>query len=405
MFIFALKLNENHPMPKQNVKNVVLPHSEAKLELYRGYLLKYVQILVVSQRFNSINIYDVFCGSGIYEDGRAGSPVLAFETIKENRIWTNNNKIENPTPIKLSINDIEKNKVENVKQHFQNQVQPINVTVEYNNLLAKEFMSKIVQEVNLDGRGVRNLVFIDPYGYKDIEAATILDLLKGRNTEVILFLPVSFIYRFSSIAQIRDDVVQYDHLRSFIASFFPTNHPIRKNEPLLSPLDFIKNLKEAMTFDGKFHSASYFIQRDKGNYFALFFMTSNLLGLEKFLKTKWELDPIKGEGFKMPNQSPGLFDDFFNKEDKDGRIVDFGKALEAFLKSGLRNDSSVYEFTLANEFLPEHTNSIFKEWQKAGIIEVLEKENDALARKGSFNINYESTKNNSAGSKFIFKFK
>ena len=297
-------------MAKPNVKNIVLPHSAAKLDMYRGYLLKYIQILVVSQRFNQINLYDVFCGSGIYEDGKAGSPILAFDTVKENREWCKNKNISNPTSIRLCVNDIEKEKVEGVMHHIMSHEQPLNCNFDFNNLTAIDFMSKIVNEVSTSGPGVRNLVFIDPYGYKDISSQTLSSLLLNGTTEIILFLPVSFIYRFSSAAQTQNEVVQYEHLRTFIYSFFPENHPIRRNE-VKSPLDFIQNLKLAMSFSNNYYSASYFIQRDKGNYFALFFMTSNLLGLEKFLKTKWELDPVKGEGYKMPELYPGLFDDFF----------------------------------------------------------------------------------------------
>lgn len=388
-------------MPKSNVKNVVLPHSEAKLQMYQGYLLKYIQILVASQQFKQINLYDVFCGSGIYEDGKAGSPVLAFETIRRNREWSSSNKILNPTPIKLCINDIEQDKVESVKHHLLNQVQPINCTLDFNNLPAADFISKVNSEVNGSLKGVRNLVFIDPYGYKDIQAHILTNLLINGSTEIILFLPVSFIYRFAGAAQTQVEATQYEHLRTFISSFFPENHPIRRNE-MTSPLDFINSLKAVMSFN-KFYSASYFIQRDKGNYFALFFMTSNLLGLEKFLKTKWELDPNKGQGFKRQDPIPSLFDEFFKKEDRDERLHDFSQRLKVFIKGQSRTDKSIYEFTLLNEFLPEHTSSILKQWQQSGIIEVWQSESRNLARKGSFNINYDSTK--PEGSKFTFNLK
>ncbi|MCB0543575.1 MAG: three-Cys-motif partner protein TcmP [Saprospiraceae bacterium] len=389
-------------MSKQNVKNFVLPHSEAKLEMYHGYLEKYLNILVAFQGFNQINLFDVFCGSGIYDDGKAGSPILAFKAIMQNREWCKTHG-KSPTTINLSINDVEKVKVENIKAYLEFQPKPTNCNILYENLAAQEYLAKVQRQVELQSKTSRSLIFIDPYGYKDIKADLLDALLNNERTEVILFLPVSFIYRFAGVAQGDEKISQYEHLREFISSFFPHDHPIRRNE-VRSPIEFIDNLKEALAFKEKYHSASYFIQRDKGNYFALFFMTSNLLGLEKFLKTKWELDPVKGLGYKMPNKrGPGLFDTQFEVEDRDERIQSFANELEKYMIEKVRSDKEIYEFTLYKGFLPEHLTSIFKQWQNQDKLETWISHNNTLARKGSFNINYNSTK--PAGSKFVFKIK
>jgi len=390
-------------MSKQNVKNVVLPHSEAKLQTYHGYLEKYIQVLVASQVWSQINLYDVFCGSGIYEDGKAGSPILAFEAIKMNREWCAKSRIY-PTPISLNINDLDKNKVEAVEQFLTSKPKQTNTALKFSNLPAQDFLNQIQAEVNAGKQGTRNLIFIDPYGYKQIKAETIKNLLSNGATEIILFLPASFIYRFAGVAQVEVDVTQYEPLRELISGFFKSDHPIQQNE-VKSPLEFIQSLKEAMSFGGKFHSASHFIQRDKGNFFALFFMTSSLKGLEKFLETKWELDPVKGQGYKMPDTHgmASLFGDALDQQDRDERLQSFASRLEAFIRLERRHDFKLYEFTLLNEFIPKHTTAILKEWQDKGDLEVWDDRNNKPARKGSFNITYESTK--PAGSKFTFKMK
>ncbi len=63
----------------------ILPHSEAKLDLFQKYLFRYLTILGNARGISKINIYDLFCGTGIYEDGKHGSPIIAFNLIKENR--------------------------------------------------------------------------------------------------------------------------------------------------------------------------------------------------------------------------------------------------------------------------------------------------------------------------------
>ena len=68
---------------KPDVKNTMQLHSQAKVKFYEEYLTRYLRILYKSSFIKNINIYDIFCGAGIYDDGKAGSPVVAYHAIKE----------------------------------------------------------------------------------------------------------------------------------------------------------------------------------------------------------------------------------------------------------------------------------------------------------------------------------
>jgi three-Cys-motif partner protein len=85
-------------MGKKNVKNTLQIHSQAKIEFYEKYLNRYLRILCLSKFIKRINIYDVFCGMGIYEDGGKGSPIVAFEARKKSFYvsWSNykDNKVK-----------------------------------------------------------------------------------------------------------------------------------------------------------------------------------------------------------------------------------------------------------------------------------------------------------------------
>lgn len=54
---------------KTDPKHNLMLHSRAKVEFYKNYLERYLRILCLSKYINNVNIYDVFCGMGIYEDG------------------------------------------------------------------------------------------------------------------------------------------------------------------------------------------------------------------------------------------------------------------------------------------------------------------------------------------------
>ena len=68
---------------KPDVKNTMQLHSQAKVKFYEEYLTRYLRILYKSSYIKRINIYDIFCGAGVYDDGKEGSPIVAYKAIKE----------------------------------------------------------------------------------------------------------------------------------------------------------------------------------------------------------------------------------------------------------------------------------------------------------------------------------
>lgn len=390
-------MKPSKPHSKKNVKNVVLPHTQAKLDLYRMYLEKYVNVLGAAQVFQKINIFDVFCGAGIYDDGKVGSPILAYEAIRQNRKWcsTHNKPI---TPISLTINDGVPQKVNQVEAHLNELNQDNICEIVCHNFKAEAIFEIVIREVNSKPKSERNLIFIDPYGYKTIRPQTLYSILQNGITELILFLPTSFLHRFAEVAQTKTEIIQYEHLRNFIFNFFPDGHPIRISEDY-NIFDFIRYVKETLSFGSQFFTAAHYIQRDQGNYFAIFFITSNIYGLEKFLETKWELDPVKGQGFKIPKKTPTLFDSQFEEEDREQSLGWFATKLEAFLNKEKKNNRQVYEFTLNEGYLPKHAVEILTEWQKSGALRVWDFEAKKEARKGAFYLSYNYFKDKQAGVK------
>ncbi|MBK7882939.1 MAG: hypothetical protein IPJ81_03330 [Chitinophagaceae bacterium] len=61
---------------KRESQIVMLEHSKAKIELLEKYLQKYLNIISNDGFTNKINLFDLFCGEGIYENGGEGSPVI-----------------------------------------------------------------------------------------------------------------------------------------------------------------------------------------------------------------------------------------------------------------------------------------------------------------------------------------
>jgi three-Cys-motif partner protein len=361
------------PKNKQETKENVFEHSRAKLEFYENYLKLYLIVLLNDSYTDTINIYDIFCGIGIYEDGNEGSPIIAIkniETLLEIERYSTKN-------INLIINDIKKYKVDFVKkyidEHHKNRCE-----IDAYNLDAIEMLKIVNQKIYNSQRGIKNLIFIDPYGYKEVYKRDIFNIMNSKNSEIIIFLPISQMYRFSKSALQDRKNKSYKHLRRFIEDFFEVGHPIYK-ETYDNQLQYIEYIKNAFSFNKEYYSASYHIQRQKKDYYALFFITNHIYGLEKILKTKWELDNLCGKGFKKTKKQTSLFDEVDKEEEKENCFDKFQFNLRNFLQE-YRTNIDLYEFTLKSGFLPKHTTKILK------------KENlifDREVRKNSFYIGYK----------------
>ena len=160
---------------KQETKENIFEHSQAKLDFYKNYLVKYLAILLNDTYTKRINIYDVFCGIGIYEDGNQGSPIIAMDIIKE--------LIEKypSKEISLTINDKDKTKVDFVSNHINNNYNDI-CEVNSFNLDAVEMLKNVNEDIKKTKKGIKNLVFIDPYGYKENYKNDICNIMNSKNS-------------------------------------------------------------------------------------------------------------------------------------------------------------------------------------------------------------------------------
>jgi three-Cys-motif partner protein len=358
-------------MNKKNVKTNLLNHSEAKVKLLSEYLKRYLNIISNDGYTEKINIYDLFCGQGLYEDGGEGSPLVALRKVKE----TYYTKIAN-TPSKLpkincQFNDIDKSKINILKEAIKSK------SLHYKNIGDVEFTSndyqdevKRLSDSFSKFKNEKGFVFIDPYGYKDVKATHIKQLLNcKKKSEVLLWLPIQFMYRFSGSG-----------MPESLSNFINELDISEKMDNCNSVWDFISTLKNGFqSYLGKDYFVDNFsLKKEENTVFCLYFFTSHIKGFEKMLEAKWEIDSEQGRGWEYLGNQPSLFYD-----DKTNELED---KLKEFLKVK-RYNSEVYEYTLRQGYLPKHTNQIFEVWQKNNIFEVYLL-NGEKARRKSFYIKY-----------------
>lgn len=315
-------------MAKQDVKKVVLPHSKAKLDLYKSYLNEYLPILGHSKYVDAINIFDIFCGTGIYDDGNLGSPLIAAACIADYELYfEQRGKLSKP--VKLFINDYDKSKVSSVSQIID-ALHLKNCTVTPFNKDASDMFDVVSEKINSFPSRERSLVFIDPYGYSKIDKNKLYNVLKRKRSEVILFLPVAHMKRFTEEALTDYEKKAYENLRKFILAFFDEESKVLSAEKL-DIFDYIEELRKAFSFNSQFYTASYYIERNKANYYALFFIGHHIYGLEKFIEAKWKNDSL-GQGFNQGKDQNSLFGNTLVEYDKNISIVNLEKLFRKLLE-------------------------------------------------------------------------
>lgn len=373
---------------KTSSKDIMLPHSAAKVEFYEKYLERYLAVMNGSQWFDTVHIYDVFCGRGVYDDGGLGSPIRAVRTI----IKTKQAKPSN-TRFVLHLNDLNPEHISKVKDYVEANYPDFRnyCTIMSSNMDAEVLLDELCYKLSNTPNNERNLLFIDPYGYKSIHKETLYKLMANGKTEILLFLAVSFMHRFRQYAFEEDSNEGVKRLREFIGSFFSPSHPVRQQHEM-DVREYIRYLSRAFSFDDRFYSTAYHIERDSNSYFALFFICSNLYGFHKILEVKWNLDEEDGNGFQQPDLMMDLFADFNKQERQREMFETLRTSLIEYLRTS-RTNAALYEFVLKQEFLPHHAGTILKDLQNNGQLNVRSFIGTKPVRKGTFYLTYDGYKN------------
>jgi hypothetical protein len=224
------------------------------------------------------------------------------------------------------------------------------------------------------GNDINGYVYYYPY------KQDIYDLMNIGKTEILIFLPVSYMYRFLKPTKEDEKNPSYKHIKRIMEEF-ALNYNIDSIDA------YIDNITEAFSFDNSFFTTNFKLKKDlSGNFYALFFITKNIYGLEKAIEAKWEIDEVCGKKFEA--EESHLFTEDFSKEEKENCLDELKKKLIYYLQD-FKTNIDIYKFTLQQGFLLKDTNSILRQLQQQSKLEF-----DRKVRKNSFYISYKYYKEN-----------
>lgn len=355
-------------MSKASSKKVyrLAAHSLAKIACYRRYLQIYLVVLAQTS-FKKIFLLDLFAGEGRDVDGKACSSIAAVEVLNEHYNGTNK-KCES---IILFLNDsgnsvIEKGvkKIDRVKRFVKEIQLPENVLITYSDKKFEQLIDQVVNRLDKLQNSEKALCFIDPFGYKYSKPGTIRELMENGKTEILLFIPICFMHRFAGKALKDEDFTEGVHIEEFITELFGGEIPDIKSQ-----IAFIKCIQAQFR---KYLNIPYvdvlYIEKEKNQYFALFFFSNSKRGFQKMLDAKWTIDEENGHGFKVSHGSitPSLFENV-DHQDYTHRLY------EEISKRGQMSNQEIFDFGLYNNHLPKHSKKVLDELKKEAKIEVVDR--------------------------------
>lgn len=358
-------------------------HSLAKVSLYLEYLKAYLSILG-NAKFSKVYLYDLFAGEGKYGNDY-GSSIGAYLTIHEylKRFPNFNTKIE------LRLNEIGTSqyeaipKISRIKKEIENLGLSSNLlSIIYSSEEFSNLTGKLISECNRLKSDERGLILLDPWGYKDTQPNLLKSLLENQKTEILLFLPIDFIYRFAK-KTLSDEEYAFAsgrHIKEFLEEL-----NIQSEELQDGIFYFIQLIKNKFLNKSISKYVDYFmLTTQSNNTYTLFFFTNNKLGYKKMIDTKWKVDPEEGSSFDFDKYATkSLFSSF--------RRIDF---LEEELKkyiSEFKSNIDIHDFTYDLGFRTTHSSKILKKLETENKIDIISKPN-INRRKGSFYLDENDSK-------------
>jgi three-Cys-motif partner protein len=252
------------------------PHTRAKHEILKRYLQAWMVILSQG-KFPEILYIDGFAGPGQYEDGEAGSPIIALDTALG---------VKPALTARVHFLFVEErdDRATHLRQQVALRTLPANFSVIVEGGITFEAaFSRRYSSFVRSGRLMPTFAFIDPFGWTGAPFSLVKQILAQRSCEVFVNFMYEEINRFIGLP---DQVANFN-------SFFGTEDWKR----CIGGLDRrIRNRCLHDLYLRQLHAGAKYVRsfemsnaRDVTDYY-LFYATNELLGLKKMKEAMWKAD-------------------------------------------------------------------------------------------------------------------
>lgn len=341
-----------------------------KLQIFRQYTREWISVLLTrsDRQFSQLNIYDFFAGPGRDGAGNLGSPLIILDEIKA--FCKNRLSLKAEIRVRMVFNDRDEEHVTRLQGEVARVRCPESCcSFEFSALPFTNALPKNLPEMRESGHA--NLVLMDQFGVKEVTPEIVSTLLSCGSTDIIFFVSSSFIKRFIEAPEIQTKFnvdpgiikdVEYRAIHRYICDYY----------------------RSALSIPG-FLVAPFSIKKG-GNIYGVIFATLHRLGMEKFLKVCWTLDPSTGEANYNIDDDPAWSGERFLLPEMNviTKIDLFERSLVEFLRKRTATNVELYGFCLEQGFCASKANESLRKLQKARKIVVTDAATGKAARQASF---------------------
>lgn len=361
---------EDRRMPQSFFEKEFDDGTKAKLTIFRRYIREWISALLTRSRrqFHQLNVYDFFAGPGKDVKDNLGSPLIIIDEIKA--FCQNRGAQKAQIPVQIVFNDKNEEHIAELMNEVSKARCPESCCMfEFNALPFNSALSKYLNQMQDSGNA--NLVLMDQFGVKEVTPEIVNVLLGCGSTDALFFISTSFISRFIKTPEIQDAFsldpkemrdVEYRVIHRYICDYYRS--ALRNHGSMVAPFSIKKG----------------------GNIYGLIFATQHMLGMEKFLKVCWDLDPSTGEANYNIDKDPAWNGERFLLPEMNAitKIELFEHSLRQFIEDRVPSNRELYRFCLEQGFCASKANLSLRKLQNGQIINTSNISNGSPARKGSF---------------------
>ncbi|MCU4189800.1 three-Cys-motif partner protein TcmP [Flavobacterium sp. HXWNR29] len=324
--------------------------TKAKLEIFRNYLKEWLPVFISNYEkthWDNIFIYDFFAGEGKDVNGTLGSSLIILDVLNEFSDLVSTTRVK--------INVIYNEKDEKTFNILSNHINEFNynkekVAIKLFNLSFQDFFKEIYPKMIKNSKLPR-LMILDQFGIKEITTEIFKKLISFERTDFIFFISSSFVRRFNELPEFKSYL-------SITKENFEDTKPFHSHKVVF---EYYKSM-----VDTNYMLAPFSIKKGI-NIYGLIFGSNHTLGIEKFLKVGWKINPHTGDANynideeKIIEGQPSLFEE-------DNTIKKLG-LLDSEIRSQILSDKEtslykVYLKTLEFGCLPKHCNEVLRKLEK-----------------------------------------
>lgn len=278
------------------------PHTLAKHQMLREYLMAWFPILANGMYRRGLTYVDAFAGPGEYDDGSPGSPIIALRQAYRPDV------LRSGSPIRMVFIEKRPDRCQNLERVVEDTFPAARRPRQHKIRIVCDSCEEKLLPALRDVGAEEGALFVNFDGWGvDTPYKLIRQIGRQQSAEVLVTFQTQFFIRFASLEDVEagDRVFGDSSWRDLAREGTPAEKKARLVDHYLARL-------AAAGFP--FHLTFELID-EGGHELLLAFGTENEKGVERMKEAMWKVDQVEGQRFRDPRDASQMALDFSDGPD------------------------------------------------------------------------------------------